>query len=47
MKIGGVLAAVISGLFGIVVTGVLLFVPAGTFNYWQAWVFIAIFVDHD
>lgn len=43
MKIGGVLAAVISGLVGIVVTGVLLFVTAGTFNYWQAWVFIAIF----
>jgi protein-S-isoprenylcysteine O-methyltransferase Ste14 len=43
MKTGGVLAALISGLIGIVVTGVLLFVPAGTFSYWQAWVFIAIF----
>jgi protein-S-isoprenylcysteine O-methyltransferase Ste14 len=43
MKVGGVLAALISGLIGIVVTGMLLFVPAGTFNYWQAWVFIAIF----
>nr|WP_148685027.1 isoprenylcysteine carboxylmethyltransferase family protein [Mycolicibacterium tusciae] len=24
--------------------GVLLFVPAGTFDYWQAWVFIAVFI---
>ena len=24
--------------------GVLLFVPAGTVNYWQAWVFIAVFI---
>jgi protein-S-isoprenylcysteine O-methyltransferase Ste14 len=28
---------------GIVLLGVLLFLPAGTFNYWQAWVFIAVF----
>jgi protein-S-isoprenylcysteine O-methyltransferase Ste14 len=42
MKIG-VLAALTSGLIGAVITGLLLFVPAGTFNYWQAWVFIAIF----
>ena len=32
-------------VFGIVVFGVLLFWPAGTFDYWQAWVFIAVFVD--
>ncbi|MGV0793392.1 methyltransferase family protein [Mycolicibacterium sp. XJ1819] len=43
MKIG-VLAALLSALVGIVVIGLLLFVPAGTVNYWQAWVFIAIFV---
>jgi protein-S-isoprenylcysteine O-methyltransferase Ste14 len=24
--------------------GVILFVPAGTFDYWQAWVFIAVFI---
>jgi len=42
MKIG-VLAALLSGLIGAIITAVLLFVPAGTFNYWQAWVFIAIF----
>jgi protein-S-isoprenylcysteine O-methyltransferase Ste14 len=29
---------------GIVALGLLLFVPAGTLNYWQAWVFIAVFV---
>ncbi len=42
MKIG-VVATVVSSLFGILITGVLLFLPAGTFNYWQAWVFIAMF----
>ncbi len=31
-------------LIGLVVLGVLLFWPAGTFNYWQAWVFIAVFM---
>jgi protein-S-isoprenylcysteine O-methyltransferase Ste14 len=30
-------------LIGLVVLGALLFWPAGTFNYWQAWVFIAVF----
>ena len=32
-----------SALIGLVVLGVMLFWPAGTFNYWQAWVFIAVF----
>jgi protein-S-isoprenylcysteine O-methyltransferase Ste14 len=31
-------------VFSIVFFGALLFWPAGTFNYWQAWVFIAVFV---
>lgn len=31
-------------LFSIVFFGVLLFWPAGTFDYWQGWVFIAVFV---
>jgi protein-S-isoprenylcysteine O-methyltransferase Ste14 len=35
--------AVAASLFGIVFFGVFLFWPAGTFDYWQAWVFIAIF----
>lgn len=35
--------AVVAGLFGLLFFGVLLFWPAGTFDYWQAWVFIAIF----
>ncbi len=30
-------------LIGAVVLGILLFLPAGTFNYWQAWVFIVVF----
>ncbi len=29
---------------GIVFMGVLLFLPAGTFDYWQAWVFIVVFI---
>jgi protein-S-isoprenylcysteine O-methyltransferase Ste14 len=32
-----------SSILGLVAFGVILFVPAGTFNYWQAWVFIAVF----
>jgi protein-S-isoprenylcysteine O-methyltransferase Ste14 len=31
-------------LFGAFLLGVLLFLPAGTFNYWQAWVFIVVFM---
>lgn len=30
-------------LIGVVVLGVLLFLPAWTLNYWQAWVFIVVF----
>jgi protein-S-isoprenylcysteine O-methyltransferase Ste14 len=37
------LRAAAVGLIGLVVLGVLLFWPAGTFNYWQAWVFLAVF----
>src|SRR5947209_4901100 len=33
-----------SSIFGLVATGLILFVPAGTLNYWQGWVFIAVFV---
>jgi protein-S-isoprenylcysteine O-methyltransferase Ste14 len=31
-------------LIGAIVLGILLFVPAWTLNYWQAWVFIVVFV---
>jgi len=34
-----------SSLFGILIMAVLLFLPAGTLNYWQAWVFMAVFVS--
>ena len=30
-------------LIGFIVLGALLFLPAGTLNYWQAWVFILVF----
>jgi protein-S-isoprenylcysteine O-methyltransferase Ste14 len=32
-----------SSILGLVAFGVILFLPAGTFDYWQAWVFIAVF----
>lgn len=32
-----------SSIFGLAFFGVLLFVPAGTFDYWQAWVFLVVF----
>jgi protein-S-isoprenylcysteine O-methyltransferase Ste14 len=37
------LRATAYGLIGLVAFGVLLFVPAGTLNYWQAWVFLIVF----
>jgi protein-S-isoprenylcysteine O-methyltransferase Ste14 len=40
MKIA--LQALTSAVTGLVALGLLLFVPAGTVNYWQAWVFIAV-----
>lgn len=33
----------VSAVFGLLFFVVLLFVPAGTWHYWQAWVFIAVF----
>jgi protein-S-isoprenylcysteine O-methyltransferase Ste14 len=35
---------VASALFGVAFFAVLLFWPAGTLDYWQAWVFIAVFI---
>ena len=34
----------ISSFVALVLFGALMFAPAGTFDYWQAWVFIAVFV---
>jgi protein-S-isoprenylcysteine O-methyltransferase Ste14 len=33
-----------SGIFGVAFFAALLFWPGGTLNYWQAWVFIAVFI---
>jgi protein-S-isoprenylcysteine O-methyltransferase Ste14 len=41
MKIA--LQAITSGLIGLVLFGLLVFWPAGTFDYWQGWAFIAVF----
>jgi protein-S-isoprenylcysteine O-methyltransferase Ste14 len=35
---------VMSMVFGLLFFGVALFLPARTFHYWQAWVFIAVFM---
>jgi hypothetical protein len=32
-------------LFEAIVLGILLFLPAWTLNYWQAWVFMSVFVS--
>ena len=37
------LQAVVSVPIGLVVFGLLVFWPAGTFDYWQGWAFIAVF----
>ena len=42
MKVG--LQTLASSLFGIAFFAALLFWPAGTLDYWQAWVFIAVFI---
>jgi protein-S-isoprenylcysteine O-methyltransferase Ste14 len=42
MKIG--LQTIASMLIGMAFFGVALFLPAWTFHYWQAWVFIAVFI---
>jgi protein-S-isoprenylcysteine O-methyltransferase Ste14 len=37
------LQSIVSGLVGLVVFGLLVFWPAGTFNYWRGWAFIVVF----
>jgi hypothetical protein len=39
-----VISALKSLVVGSIALGVLLFLPAGTLNYWQAWVLISVFV---
>ena len=34
--------AILKFVFGAVVIGILIFLPAGTFDYWNAWLFMAI-----
>ena len=36
------LNAIIKYVSGVILVGILLFVPAGTFNYWNAWLFMGI-----
>ena len=36
------LKAITKYIFGFILVSVLLFVPAGTFNYWNAWLFIGL-----
>ncbi|CRZ18163.1 methyltransferase family protein [Mycolicibacterium neworleansense] len=41
MKVG--MQAAVSSVVGLAVFAVLVFAPAGTFDYWRGWVFIAVF----
>ncbi len=41
--VNAVLRVAALGLAQLITIGVLLFVAAGTFDYWQAWVFLAVF----
>ena len=34
--------AIIRYFFGVLLVGILLFLPAGTFNYWNAWLFMGL-----
>ena len=34
--------AIVKYLFGVILVGILLFVPAGSFNYWNAWLFMGL-----
>lgn len=34
----------VSAIVGLLAFGLMVFVPAGTFHYWQGWVFLAVFV---
>ena len=42
MDIKLLLKAISKYLFGVILVGILLFVPAGTFNYWNAWLFMGL-----
>ena len=37
------LQALSSAVLGLVFFGLVLFLPAGTFDYWHAWLFVAVF----
>ena len=39
-----IIPAIRNFLLGVIALGVVLFLPAGTLNYWQAWVFIILFM---
>ena len=36
------LKAITKYFFGVILVGILLFIPAGTFNYWNAWLLMGI-----
>lgn len=42
MKIKLLIQACVKFILGLVFIGILLFLPAGTFEYWNAWLFIAL-----
>ncbi len=34
--------AIVKFVLGVVIIGILIFLPAGTFDYWNAWLFMGI-----
>ncbi len=43
MTVKTVVQAALTSVIGLAVFGLLVFVPAGTFDYWRGWAFIAVF----
>ena len=39
--------AAVTSLVGLVAFGLMVFLPAGTFDYWRGWAFIAVFAARD
>ena len=42
MKIKLFFKSITKYIFGVILISILLFVPAGTFNYWNAWLFMGL-----
>jgi protein-S-isoprenylcysteine O-methyltransferase Ste14 len=39
-----IIQSIVTFVIGVILLGLLIFLPAGTLNYWQAWLFIVVFM---